>query len=116
MTGGDQAIVALTKILDKQCRADDIACRYAGDEFLIILSHTPAAVARKRTLQWKESVEKIKITAKDTEFGITFSAGIAEYPTHASTEEELTIKADQALYQAKSQKHNRVVIFGEGER
>jgi diguanylate cyclase (GGDEF)-like protein len=108
--GGDKALQVLVDTLKQISRTEDILCRYAGDEFLIILYDTTAQAAYERALEWKEIVSKIKIKTDEGDFSITFSAGVAEYPLHGFTGEDILIRADQALYRAKELGRDRVVI------
>ena len=110
ISGGDLSLKKFADTLTRLCRAEDTICRYGGDEFLVMLYDTPVGTAYERTLQWKEAVAKLKIKAKDTEFGITFSAGVAAFPRDGLTREEFLIHADDALYRAKKLGRNRVVI------
>jgi diguanylate cyclase (GGDEF)-like protein len=110
VTGGDKALQILANTIKQMCRVEDTLCRYGGDEFLIILYDTPAQVASERALQWKEGITRLKVDSPGGEFGITFSAGVAEFPTQGSTSEETIIYADRALYRAKELGRNRVVV------
>jgi diguanylate cyclase (GGDEF)-like protein len=111
VTGGDKAIQELAATIQQMCRTDDTVCRYGGDEFLVTLYKTPAQMAFNRALQWKETVNKIKINSPAGEFGITFSAGVAEFPIQGSSGEKTLILADKALYRAKECGRNQVVIY-----
>ncbi len=108
--GGDRALQALADSIQALCRTGDTFCRYAGDEFIVILSDTSLDIAYERTLEWRDAVTKIEIVCEDGVFGITFSAGISEYPSQSLTENELIRNADKALYQAKKLGRNRVVV------
>ncbi|MCP4140458.1 MAG: diguanylate cyclase [Chloroflexi bacterium] len=114
--GGDRAIKALASEIQSLCRESDVFCRYAGDEFIVILSGTSCQAAYKRALEWREAVEKVKIKSVDAEFSITISAGISAYPAHGETLTSLIQHADDALYQAKKQGRNRVVMCEKTEK
>jgi diguanylate cyclase (GGDEF)-like protein/PAS domain S-box-containing protein len=111
VTGGDQALRTLADTLKQMCREEDTLCRYAGDEFLVILHETPAQVAYERASQWREAIESTKIKSNGRNFGITFSAGVASFPAHGSTSEGILQNADRALYRAKELGRNQVVIY-----
>ena len=110
VNGGDKALQALAGSIQSLCRASDTFCRYAGDEFVIILYDTSLPAAYKRTSEWRDAVAKVNIICETGEFGITFSAGISGYPSHGITGNELLQQADKALYQAKEFGRNRVVM------
>ena len=109
--GGDKALQVLANSIQPLCRTGDTFCRYAGDEFMIMLYDTSLNAAYKRTLEWRDVVAKVNIICETGEFGITFSAGISEYPSHGITGNELFQQADRALYQAKGLGRNRVVMY-----
>lgn len=109
--GGDQALLLLSEKIGALCRAEDIFCRYAGDEFVVILYDTSLQVAFQRAMEWKEAVSKASIPAEGKGFGISFSAGISEFPVHGVEAEKLIQHADKALYQAKEAGGNCVVMY-----
>ncbi len=109
--GGDRALKVLANTLKELCRQEDTICRYAGDEFVVILYETSAKDAHERTLEWQEAIAEQKIMVADKEIKIAFSAGVVEYPSRSISAEELLQYADLALYQAKEDGRNRVVIY-----
>jgi diguanylate cyclase (GGDEF)-like protein/PAS domain S-box-containing protein len=111
--GGDQAIKTLADTLKHMSRKSDILFRYAGDEFLILLYDTPAQIAFRRVNQWLNTVQKISIIAENRQFSISFSAGIAEFSALDTNGEDILIRADQALYQAKQNGRNQTVLWSE---
>ena len=108
MAGGDEALKALSSTIQSLCRAEDTFCRYAGDEFVIILNDTPLQVAYQRVLEWQKAVADIKVNG---DFKISFSAGIAEFPLHGQDGDELIQSADKALFVAKAQGRDQVVLY-----
>ena len=109
-TGGDIALQVLSEHLKSMTRAEDIVCRYGGDEFLIALHNTPAQVAYDRAEQWRTSLLSTNIDSNGTKFNISFSAGIAVFPANGQNIEEVMQAADKALYQAKEMGRNCVVL------
>jgi len=109
VTGGDASLKLLANTLKKMCRKEDTLCRYAGDEFLVILYETPIQVANDRAMEWRKTLKKIPSKQR---FGLTFSAGVATFPDHGSTAEEIFIHADRALYYAKEQGRDQIAIYG----
>ena len=96
------------------CRAEDTLCRYGGDEFLVILHNTSAQVAYERATQWRKAASSMDTISGERKFGITFSAGVAAFPVHGLTGEEVLTNADRALYRAKELGRNRVVVCQQG--
>lgn len=111
ISGGDQALQALAATLVKVSRAEDIVCRYGGDEFLVILNGTPLQSAYERALEWRAAIKKIKLEHPEGILSISFSAGVAEFPLHGGTSDEVIIHADKALYCAKQQGRDQVVMY-----
>ena len=107
---GDAALVKVAEILRKATRGVDSVARYGGEEFLIMLLEAPmatAAIVAERI--------RARVAIEPFEGGkVTMSIGIAEYPSHGDTPEELIASADAAMYKAKSQGRNRVVAASGG--
>jgi diguanylate cyclase (GGDEF)-like protein len=108
---GDTVLQALSKLLQEQTRASDITCRYGGEEFVLVMPGIRIERAYQRAEHFRRAFEALQITAGDTVFHSTFSAGLAVYPDHAVTGEELLQLADQALYQAKTSGRNCVRMY-----
>jgi diguanylate cyclase (GGDEF)-like protein len=110
--GGDQCLKALATTLQIICRREDIICRYAGDEFVVIMYDTSAQIAYERALEWKDAVSSITCAVGEEETGVAFSAGIAEYSSVEISAKDLLQCADRALYQAKDAGRNQIMIYG----
>ncbi|MFN3879881.1 MAG: diguanylate cyclase [Nitrincola lacisaponensis] len=106
---GDQVLIALSRILRHRLRSSDIIGRYGGEEFALLLKGVTPGYAEKLVNQLREDFSNIAFTAGKARFNCTFSAGISCYPdyTHADS---LRLAADRALYQAKNQGRNQVVV------
>jgi len=111
---GDEILRALGKMLSIQTRAGDIACRYGGEEFMVIMPSAHKEEAFKRAEQWRESFESTQVVNKGELLSATVSAGVATFPNHGSTDDEIWRAADNALYEAKSAGRNRVIVFKKG--
>src|SRR6266852_2886339 len=106
--GGDAALVKIAEILRQTTRGVDSVARYGGEEFVVMLIEAPMATAFIVG-------ERIRARVAGEEFGagrMTVSVGAAEYPTHGETPEELIASADAAMYQAKGEGRDRVVVAG----
>ena len=106
--GGDAALVKVAEILRKMTRGVDSVARYGGEEFVVMLIEAPIATAAA-------VAERIRARVAAEEFGggtMTVSVGAAEYPTHGDTPEELIASADAAMYQAKGEGRDRVMVAG----
>jgi len=115
--GGDAILRALGEFLKKQVRGSDIACRYGGEEFLLILSPSTAEGAQQRAEKIREEVRLLSVNHANRDLGaITLSLGVAMFPEHGPESAALLKAADVALYQAKSGGRNRVVMAPEKSR
>jgi two-component system cell cycle response regulator len=98
-------------VLRRELRATDLAARFGGEEFVIVLPETPPA----RALQVAERVRRA-VEEEPFECGhgvgivhVTISIGAAAFPTDAADAESLLEAADEAVYTAKRRGRNRVV-------
>jgi len=89
------------KMLKSSVRAGDIACRYGGDEFLIILPETSQEITCQRAEELRQQIRKLCIRNESSSRGITVSIGVASYPDNGASVEELIQAVDNAAYQAK---------------
>jgi diguanylate cyclase (GGDEF)-like protein/PAS domain S-box-containing protein len=100
---GNVVLQAVSDFLLSQIRNVDIACRYGGEEFLLILPEMPFDYLRQRAEQIREGVKQLSLTFQQEDLpAITVSIGIASYPEHGNNGEDLIREADLALYQAKN--------------
>jgi len=112
---GDQAIKMTGNSIKSNIRAEDIACRYGGDEFLMILNNTTAETAKHRVDNWLNLIKEQTFVHDGQKFKTAFSAGIAVFPHQRKEIESVIHSADQALYDAKTKGKNLVVISAKGD-
>ncbi|MCK4514920.1 MAG: GGDEF domain-containing protein, partial [Spirochaetaceae bacterium] len=111
---GDEVIAAVAVPVADSIGETDIAARYGGDEFVIILPARTAEESREIAERVRTSVEDLQITSPTgVPVSVTTSQGIAEYPRHAKDVEALKELADKALYAAKEGGRNRAAIASE---
>jgi diguanylate cyclase (GGDEF)-like protein len=92
-------------------RAGDIACRYGGEELLLILPEATVEAAAHRAEEIRVRARKLEVTHMEKPLGpVTVSLGVAVYPAHGRTRDELLPAADAALYKAKQDGRDRVVV------
>jgi diguanylate cyclase (GGDEF)-like protein len=106
---GDEALKELGKILAGTSRSTDVACRYGGEEFIVVLKDTSISVACQRVEEWRKRFSAIQFGFQPTSAGITFSAGIATFPDDAKDKDSLIDAADKLLYAAKAQGRDRIM-------
>ncbi len=107
---GDQALQSLADFIHCRIRRSDTACRFGGDEFVIIMPETSAQSAFERAECFRKDVQALQLPNISMPDNFTVSIGIATYPLHGATKGDLLRAADQALYTAKAQGRNRVVV------
>lgn len=108
---GDEGLRMLAATLLADIRAEDVACRYGGEEFLVLLPNMPLETAMIRAEAWRVAVEGLCVALGNFRITFTISLGVAAYPEHGKTPDDLTRCADQALYRAKNEGRNRVSVF-----
>ena len=108
---GDEVLCILAATLLADIRTEDTACRYGGEELLIMLPNMPLAAAIERAEGWRRSVEALSIVHGNFPITFTISLGVAAYPEHGKTADDLMRCADRALYEAKAGGRNRTQAF-----
>jgi diguanylate cyclase (GGDEF)-like protein len=112
---GDRVLEIVGHILRRHVRGGDVACRYGGDEFALLLRHTPV----RRALV---VAERIRADVASTFAGrsvgsrpipLTVSIGVSPLPSGGTRSEPLIATADRALYQAKRSGANQISTIGE---
>ena len=107
---GDSALKAVAEVFRNSVRAEDIACRYGGEEFTIMLPDvTPSiAVDRAESIRW--AIQNLRVPLEREVYAeFTVSIGIALYPNDGDTADLLLRRADSALYRAKHSGRNQVI-------
>lgn len=111
---GDAALKALAEKLSANMRAEDVICRFGGEEFLGLMPGITAEAARQRITDLRRQQGPLRVSHNGQNHSVHFSAGLAEYPRHATNGEDLIRKADQALYRAKHGGRDQVLVFSDG--
>jgi diguanylate cyclase (GGDEF)-like protein len=107
--GGDTVLQRFAEEASGAMRAGDVVCRWGGEEFLIFMPGTNAANATGIVERLRQRVEALRVATPEGEAKFTFSAGIAEHlPTESVS--KMISRADAALYRAKAQGRNRVLL------
>jgi diguanylate cyclase (GGDEF)-like protein len=107
---GDTVLRELGDYLAKFIRRGDLACRYGGEEFTLILSECSLEDTRRRAEELRTSFQQLSIKHRDIVLGkVTLSLGIAVLPDHGTTAVELLAAADGALLRAKEEGRDRVL-------
>lgn len=111
---GDQVLRWFGDLIRTKLRPGDIACRYGGEEFMLMMPSAPLAGGIARGDEIRSAFTHLVSTASNNRYGpVTLSVGVATFPDDARTASELRRKADAALYVAKRTGRDRVVAYRE---
>ena len=108
---GDEVIIALARLLQQHARSSDTACRFGGEEFVLLLPGMDLETAATRVEELRRTFAETVIAFGAFRLRATVSAGIAAYPAHGLSTHELVARADEALYAAKRSGRNRVEFW-----
>jgi diguanylate cyclase (GGDEF)-like protein len=109
---GDRLLKRISDVLRRHVRVEDIICRYGGEEFLLVLPGDSPGATQRRAETLRQEVEKLVAVLQDGTLvtDTTISLGVAIYPTHGSSWQDVVGIADKALYRAKDLGRNRTVL------
>ncbi len=108
---GDALLNAVGHYLKTHVRTEDIACRYGGEEFTLILPEAVLSAILQRAEEIRQGVQQLQVRhQKQLLGGVTVSIGVAVYPDHAAASHVLLYAADAALYRAKKAGRNQVAV------
>jgi diguanylate cyclase (GGDEF)-like protein len=108
---GDMVLQSLADLFLRFFRTTDVCCRFGGEEFAIILPESSSKDAVIRAEVLRAEVKSLRLQYKKESLGpLTVSIGVAAYPEHGSTAEELLKIADQCLYESKARGRDVVTV------
>jgi diguanylate cyclase (GGDEF)-like protein/PAS domain S-box-containing protein len=113
---GDEVLRRIGRFLGTAVRGEDIACRFGGEEFVVILPKASLDDTCHRADALREGIKVQAVDNPDRLYpAATMSVGVAAYPLHGTSAAELILAADSAMYLAKAQGRDRVVVLGGSE-
>lgn len=112
---GDTILKEIANVIKLSMRETDIICRFGGDEFAYLLPFSTSIDAKIVAERIKNNVLNFKFLQGqiDEDIYLTLSFGIASFPEHGNSENEILSKADNALFVAKSMGKNKIMIYEE---
>ncbi len=114
---GDILLREVAGVIKSRVRAGDLACRYGGEEFSLILAEVDTEGAYKCVESIREAIKHLSLHHRGQILSvITVSAGIATYPAHGDNSEDLIRAADEALYRAKKAGRDCVFVYQSSEK
>jgi diguanylate cyclase (GGDEF)-like protein/PAS domain S-box-containing protein len=108
---GDLVLRSIADLFRRFFRSDDVCCRYGGEEFALILPESTAEYAAVRANELRDEIKSLNLQYKDRTLGkVSVSIGVAAFPEHGSSSEELLGAADRCLYQSKGAGRDTVTV------
>lgn len=113
---GDQILQELAAIICREKRDSDIAIRYGGEEFILLMPHTGSLDGFILAERLRRAVAAARIVHREQPISVTLSGGLASFPADGKTGAAILKHADQALYQAKGAGKNVISLFKKDQR
>jgi diguanylate cyclase (GGDEF)-like protein len=112
---GDAALASLAAILKTTARATDFPARFGGEEFVVLLVGSDAMGSLEKAERIRKAVACNVVTSDSGSFCVTVSIGVSQFMMDDPNWSEAISRADKAMYRAKGQGRNKVVVDGEVE-
>ncbi|AFZ47117.1 response regulator receiver modulated diguanylate cyclase [Cyanobacterium stanieri PCC 7202] len=107
---GDIAIKLVAQKCQQSIRGEDLCARWGGEEFIVVVSDTLIDAAKRVANRIRREIASISLPIDDHNFKITVSVGIAQYQENDKSLDQIVSRADKALYRAKNNGRNQVVL------
>ena len=111
---GDLVLTRFAAVIRRNVREVDLACRYGGEEFVVVCPDTDGPGALLLAERIRREMEREEMDSGAARIRVTCSLGVATYPEHAGVPDALVAAADESLYEAKHGGRNRVVVASTG--
>jgi diguanylate cyclase (GGDEF)-like protein/PAS domain S-box-containing protein len=108
---GDLVLKAIANILSEHSRRGDFACRYGGEEFVVVMPNINTETAYERAENLRQTLNLLSVPYEYYNLSVTISIGIACYPENGQTREATLRAADQAMYAAKEAGRDHILSY-----
>lgn len=115
-SAGDAILVTFARHIQRHIRSQDFACRYGGEEFVIVMPDAPREVARERAESLRAALGSLRTSVPASVWRLSASFGVATFPADANSFSEVLHRADEAMYHAKTAGRDRVVSWSRQRR
>jgi len=115
-SAGDIVLKTVAGIIEKEKRDSDIAARYGGDEFVVMMPHTSSISGQVLAERIRRAVEKRPICHNHLGINLTISGGLASFPLNSQNPHDLLRMADAAVYLAKGAGKNTISLYKHEKR
>jgi len=105
---GDAVLAHIGKVLKESVYETDVVGRYGGEEFIILLPKADAVGVMRKAEALRQKIEREKIVSGFEQLHVTVSIGVAHFPRHGQSSQDLIETADKAMYKSKETGRNRV--------
>lgn len=110
---GDLVLKAISEVLSEYSRRGDFACRYGGEEFVVVMPNISLETAYERAEDLRQSLTQLCVPYEYYSLSVTISMGIACYPENGQTRQMILRAADQAMYGAKEAGRDHILSYNE---
>lgn len=112
---GDLVLKAIADVLASQSRRGDFACRFGGEEFIVVMPNINTEVAQERAETLRKMLNSLRVSFDETSLMVTISMGIASYPANGTSRDSVLRSADRAMYAAKEAGRDHILSFDQLE-
>jgi diguanylate cyclase (GGDEF)-like protein/PAS domain S-box-containing protein len=110
---GDLVLKAIARTLAEHSRRGDFACRYGGEEFVVVLPNLTLETAYGRAEDLRTSLHQLRVPYENYHLSVTISMGIACFPENGQTRAAILRAADQAMYAAKEAGRDHILSYNQ---
>ena len=115
-SAGDEILVTIARHIQRNVRTRDFACRYGGEEFVVVMPEATREVAWERAEAMRAALSSLRTSVPPAVWQLSASFGVATFPFDGHSFSEVLRRADEAMYEAKTSGRNRVTSWSQRSR